>query len=385
MDKTFFERGILHGSMFEFLKKIIPGSSQGGHGSSVLGIDIGSSAIKVVQLRKKNGKAILETYGALALGPYAGLEVGQATNLDQVKVAQALMDIMREAKVTTKDCAIAIPLSASLVRTVTLPRVTEKELTTMVPIEARKYIPVPIGEVSLDWWVIPDQSIESETEDEATRVPKVEVLIAAIHNETIEKYKVISQTAGIVPTFYEIELFSTVRSVLRREMSPTLVIDIGAGATKVSLVERGVLKRSHHINRGSQDITLAIARSFGVPIKQAEDMKRHYGTLGKKEDDTIRELVDLTSEFIFTQAAQVALSYERQQNKIIKKAILTGGGALLKDFVTDAQAKLEMEVVRGHPFSVVEAPVFLNDVLAQAGPEFAVAIGLALRKLEELG
>ena len=377
-------RVILEGSMFEFLKKIIPGSSQSGRGSSVLGIDIGSSAIKVVQLRKKDGKAVLETYGALALGPYAGLEVGQATNLDQVKIAQALADIIREAKVTTKDCAIAIPLSASLVRTVTLPRVTNKELATMVPIEARKYIPVPIGEVSLDWWVIPNQAFESETEDETTRIPKIEVLIAAIHNETVEKYKVISQAAGIAPTFYEIELFSTVRSVLRREMSPTLVIDIGAGATKVSLVERGVLKRSHHINRGSQDITLAISRSFGVSVKQAEDMKRRYGTLGQKDDATIRELVELTSEFIFTQAAQVALSFERQQNKIIKKAILTGGGALLKDLVSDAQTKLEMEVIRGHPFSVVEAPVFLQDVLSQAGPEFAVAIGLALRKLEEL-
>ena len=371
--------------MLDFLKKIVPGSSVTRSGSrSVLGIDIGSSAIKVVQLKKKDGKAVLETYGALALGPYAGLEVGQATNLDQTKIAQALADIMREAKVTTDDCAIAIPLAASLVRTVILPRVSDKDLKTVVPIEARKYIPVPIGEVTLDFWVIPDVGIDSESEDEQQKVSKLEVLIAAIHNETIEKYKSIARIANIHPTFYEIELFSTVRSVLRREMSPTLVIDIGAGATKVSLVERGIMKRSHHINRGSQDITLAIARSFGVPVKQAEDIKRRYGTLGPKDDATVRELVELTSEFIFSQATQVALGYERQQNKIIKKAILTGGGALLKDMLTDAKAKLEMDVVRGSPFGVVEAPAFLNDVLTQAGPEFAVAIGLALRKLEEL-
>ncbi len=377
--------GILLGNtMFDFLKNIIPKSVVSSRGASVLGIDIGSSAIKVVQLRKKDGKAVLETYGALALGPYAGLEVGQATNLDQVKIAQALVDIIREAKVTTKDCAIAIPLSASLVRTITLPRVSEKDLATMVPIEARKYIPVPIGEVSLDWWVIPSQEFESETEDDTSRAAKIDVLIAAIHNETVEKYKLISQSVGLAPSFYEIELFSTVRSVLRREMAPTLVIDIGAGATKVSLVERGVLKRSHHINRGSQDITLAIARSFGVSIKQAEDMKRRYGTLGKTEDSAIRELVELTSEFIFSQAAQVAIAYERQQNKTIKKVFLTGGGALLKDMVSDASDKLEIEVVKGHPFSIVEAPVFLHDILDQAGPEFAVAIGLALRKLEEL-
>lgn len=370
--------------MFDFLKNIIPSTSKTGHGSSVLGIDIGSSAIKVVQLKKKNGKAILETYGALALGPYTGLEIGQATNLDQVKISQALSDIMREAKVTTKDCAIAIPLASSLVRTINLPHVSDKELKTMVPIEARKYIPVPISEVTLDWWVIPDQAIESETEDEKTKIPKVDVLIAAIHNETIEKYKIISQTTGLNPSFYEIELFSTVRSVLRREMSPTLVIDIGAGATKVSVIERGVLKISHHVNRGSQDITLAIARSFGISIKQAEDMKRKYGTLGKKDDDIIRDIVGLTSEFIFSQASQMALNYERTQNKIIKKAILTGGGSLVKDMLDNAKSKLEMEVVRGNPFNAVEAPVFLNDILTQAGPEFAVAIGLALRKLDEI-
>lgn len=109
MDDDLSYRDILNKSMFEFLKKIIPGGSQGGHGSSVLGIDIGSSAIKVVQLRKKDGKAVLETYGALALGPYAGLEVGQATNLDQLKVAQALVTLFERQKLQQK-----IVLSPSL-------------------------------------------------------------------------------------------------------------------------------------------------------------------------------------------------------------------------------------------------------------------------------
>lgn len=349
----------------------------------MLGIDIGSSAIKVVQLKKKDGKAILETYGELALGPYAGLEVGQATSLDREKIITALKDVMREAHVTTKNAAIAIPFSASLVSVLELPRVSEKELKTMVPLEARKYIPVPIGEVMLDWWVIPNAETETENEGEPAKVQKIEVLIAAIHNDTVFKYQSIAKDIPLEASVFEIELFSTLRSVIKRDMAPTMVIDVGAGSTKVSIVERGVMKASHIINRGSQDITLAIARSLSISVRQAEQMKRSYGLLGQKDDAIVRDLVSLTTEYIFNEASRIALNFERVHNKILHKVVLTGGGVLLKDFLTDAQKHLETEVVLATPFSLVEAPAFLNDILKEAGPEFAVAIGLALRKLEE--
>lgn len=371
--------------MFGFLEKFFPKSLSLANNTSVLGIDIGSSAIKVVQLKKKDGKAILETYGELALGPYAGLEVGQATSLDEQKIVLALQDIMREARVTTKNCAIAIPFSASLVSVLDLPKVSERELKTMVPIEARKYIPVPIGEVMLDWWVIPNTETESENEGEPSRVNKIEVLIAAIHNDTIYKYQSIAKQLALENAVFEIELFSTLRSVLKRDMAPTMVIDVGAGSTKVSIVERGVLKASHIITRGSQDITLAISRSLGITVRQAEQMKRSYGLLGQKDDAIVRDLVQLSTEYIFGEASRIALNFERQHNKILHKVVLTGGGVLLKDFITDAKAHLETEVALATPFSAIEAPAFLNDILKEAGPEFAVALGLALRKLEELG
>src|SRR3989344_3130059 len=119
--------------------------------TSVLGIDIGASAIKIVQLKRKGGKAILETYGALSLGPYAKVEIGRATNLPVETVITALTDILREAKTTTKRGGLAIPFGASLMSIIEMPMVPEKQLAQMIPIEARKYIPVPISEVSLDW------------------------------------------------------------------------------------------------------------------------------------------------------------------------------------------------------------------------------------------
>src|SRR3990167_9163519 len=88
---------------------------------SVLGVDIGSSSLKVVQLRKENGKAVLETYGELALGPYGGSEVGQATNLSAEQVTETLRDLLREAKVTTKSCGVSIPFARSLLPLLPLP------------------------------------------------------------------------------------------------------------------------------------------------------------------------------------------------------------------------------------------------------------------------
>ncbi len=358
--------------------------------NSVLGIDIGTSSIKIVQLKRKGGKAVLETYGELALGPYAGLEVGQATLLSEEKLTDALKDIMRESKVTTKEAGMAIPFSSSLISLIELPQVSEKELATMVPIEARKYIPVPITEVSLDWWLLPEE-IQDASEEEIEKKEssgvaiknRIEVMIAAIHNDVNARYQSIVKKLGLEGVFYEIELFSTLRGIIRRELGALMVVDIGASTTKAFVSERGVLRSSHTINRGSQDITVALSRSMNISIREAEELKRNYGLMGRAEDPALRDVVVLSTEYIFSEVSRIALNFERRYNKAIQKIVFTGGGALLKEFLHEASRTLETEVVLGNPFSVVEAPAFLADILREAGPEFAVAVGLALRKLEE--
>src|SRR3989338_169876 len=182
-------------------------------GDSILGIDIGSSSIKIVQLRKKAGQAILETYGELALGPYSGLEIGRATHLPADKLSEALNDVLRDSNTTTKKCGIAIPLSSSMVSLVEMPAVPASQLATMIPLEARKYIPVPITEITLDWWVIPqDESrstvaqasqyeqtglSQSDTIPTMQTAPKIDVLVVAIHNEAINKYQDIMRKTTI--------------------------------------------------------------------------------------------------------------------------------------------------------------------------------------------
>ncbi len=354
---------------------------------SVLGIDISSSTIKVVQLGRKKGKAILETYGELALGPYAGVDSGRATSLPSSKLGEAVADLIREAKVSTKACGVAIPLSASLINVLDMPDVGESRLKEMVPLEVRKYIPVSITEVMLDWRIVPQ--LERPTLDASTapstEKKKVEVLTVAIHKDTITRYQEVMKNAGLAPSFYEIEVFSSIRVSLEEELEPVMIIGLGAGSTKVYIVDRKVLRESHIINRGSQEVTLAIAKAMGVPEVRAEEMKRTFGVVKQGANTDVAEIASLVLDSIFTEAGRVMQNYQKRRSRNVGKVILTGGGIMLPGIVERAKIVFQTDVVIADPFRKVEAPAFLDNVLKQVGPEFDVAIGVALRRLEEEG
>lgn len=367
--------------------------------SSALGVDIGSSAIKIVQIKKKNSQAVLETYGELALGPYAGVGVGQAVSLSPDKIAQALTDLMKEKEVniTTKKCGISIPFASSLMSVIEMPDVSPKQLAVMVPLEARKYIPVPISEVMIDWSVIPKSEVKAEdsseyaTTDERpsseqnagipSLLAKVDVLIVAIHNETIARYQEIVAKSGLEAGFFEIEIFSTMRAVLDEALRPVMIIDMGAASTKLYVVERGVIRSSHTVNRGSQDLTATISKSLGLSLERAEVMKRQVGAVG--EDKNLTDLIVLNLDHIFAEVNNAILAFEKKHNKTVSKVILVGGGSALKGLSELAKDNFKTDVVIANPFNKVAAPAFLENILRETGPEFAVAIGLALRKLSE--
>ena len=354
---------------------------------SVLGIDIGSSAIKVVQIKKKHGRAVLETYGELALGPYAGTEIGRATSLTNDKIIEALKDILHEAKTTTNACGVALPLSSSLILFISLPPMGDKHISEVISLEARKYIPVPISEVMLDWSIIPREDSYT-TDDSDTPSDKVKegqnVLVVAIHNEYITNYQSIMAGSGILPSFYEIELFSSIRASIDQGLQAVMILDMGARSTKLYIVERGLLRASHIINKGSQDLTLAISKAMSIPVAEAEKMKRSQGLVDGAEYKDQKEIITINLDYMFYEANAALLNYEKKYHKNISKVILTGGGVLLKGFADLAKTSFQSEVVYSNPFSKLETPAFLAEQLATAGPEFAVAIGVALRRLSEL-
>ncbi len=358
---------------------------------SVLGIDIGTSSVKVVQLRREKGRVVLETYGAIALGPYAGVEIGRATSLPADKITQALKDVIREANVTTQDAAIAIPYSSSLVSIIKMPAAVEKQLSQVVPIEARKYIPVPINEVLLDWFVVSDAK-------KAGADDKIEVLLVAIHNDTIAKFRSIGQEATLQVSFFEIEVFSSVRAALDHGLAPLAVVDFGAATTKFYVVERGLIRESHIINHGSQDLTLNAARALNIPIAQAEERKRKYGLTGEGPATTpgaslpagqagadLKKSFELSLSPMLSELSRTIASWEQRNNQALGALVLTGGGATLRGLKELMQQKITTEIRQADPFGKTQAPAFLEAILKEAGPEFSVAVGLALRRLQELG
>lgn len=377
--------------MASFLESVA-GIFSSGHKGPILGIDIGSSSIKVVLLEKVGEKVALKNYGELALGPRAGSAIGQATNLAPEKTAVALRDLLQETGIVASHSLIAIPFSASLLSVVELPDVSKKEIETMVPIEARRYIPVPITEVSLDWWVLPKSKSKVNKEAEAARVAdvlkpigKIDVIIAAIHNDIIQKYELIKRDAQIPggSSHFEIEIFSTLRAVVGGDLSPILVIDIGAGSTKLALVDEGVVRGSHVVSAGGQEITLNLSRAQGITFDKAEEIKCRVGLVGDEDGRDVLAASDLLLSTIFGEALRFVENYENKYETSIEKIILTGGGARLRGLEKIASEKFpKVGVSTSNPFMRVDAPEFLAEKLRDIGPSYAVALGIALKGLE---
>jgi type IV pilus assembly protein PilM len=353
---------------------------------SAIGVDIGTSAIKVVQLRREKGRVLLETYGALSLGPYAGLEIGRATALSADKLGDALKDVLREANVTVTDAAVSIPYASSLISVIRLPAAVERQLAQVVPIEARKFIPVAMTEVQLDWFVVGGPVNKSDP------AAKIEVLLVAIHNDTIAKFRAIAAAAALQVAFFEIEVFSATRAVLEHGIAPVAVVDIGAATTKFYVVQRGLIHESHIINHGAQDLTLAASRALNLGIAQAEEYKRRFGLIeGSASGTTImghpqlKQSLELSLSPLFSELSRTIAGWESRTNEALSSLVLTGGGATLKGLLPFAQKVIQTEIRVSQPFDKVQAPAFLESILKEAGPEFSVAVGLALRRLQEMG
>lgn len=367
---------------------------------SAVGIDIGSSSIKVVQVSREKEKLVLATYGELAVGPYADLSIGASASFGADKLIPIVSDLFKEAGVTAVTVAFSIPLKSSLILVVEMPDLPPEALAQAVPIEARKYIPVPIAEVVLDWQPLPRerQNFANVPVGEKEKLPKttdptlkgvhvpaqkIEVLLAAIHKETIALYQKLAQGLKIEPRFFEIETFSTLRSVVSpSDRAPVAVIDMGASSTKMTIVEGGMVKISHTIGKGSQDVTGAISKSLSVDFAKAEEIKRELGLSRRGvEADTLSVAVTPIVEYIFTEANRVIVNYQRRYKRPVDRALLVGGGALLRGAPDIAVRRLGLDVAIAHPFERLNSPPSMSRVLEEAGPSFAVAIGLAERLL----
>jgi type IV pilus assembly protein PilM len=365
---------------FDFLKKLsvpqLPNFLATGR-KSFVGIDIGFSSVKAVQLRKENERAVLETYGELKTEPYlknvdGGIGSGFLRFRDS-DIIEMLADLVREANVTTTQAVVAIPAISSFVTTIEVPTTNPEEVAKAIPFESRKYIPIPISEVSLDWQPFRNEDVKD--------AKGTKVLIVAVPKEVISKMERVVKGAKLDLAGLEIETFSLVRSLVAHEKAVTALINYGSQSTTVVVVDRGVTMISHNIDRGSNELTNALARGLSITPERADAFKNEIGLSDRPEDKEITSVMIPLIEILFSEIERALAMYDRKTDRRIEQIMLTGGGARLKGIVDYTAKRFGLETVNPNPFSRVTYPPFMQPILKDVGPSFGVAVGLALRQM----
>lgn len=362
-DTSFLKKFGIPSFSFDFLK---------GKPSRLLGIDIGGYSAKVVQLRYESDRAILETYGELLSEGYLkGREraAGGFLRYSDNDIAECLKDLLFESEATAREAVVSIPASATFIVLIKFPRISHKEVEEAMPYEARKYIPIPISEVMFDWDIL-----EEEGDGES-----LVVLLVAVQREWVEKVKRIVKGIGLGLYAVEAENFSLIRSLVGHDDTPTAIINFGYQTTSLTIVDRGRIRLSHLINRGSQEQTRALENGLGINTERAEKLKREVGLSERIEEREITSILTPLVEFLLTDIERSISLYNRKAARKIQRINLTGGGANLKGLVDYTATKLGLETKRGNPFARIVTPPAIQPVIYEIGPSFAVAAGLALR------
>lgn len=328
--------------------------------SSVLGVDIGTSDIKVAQIAQGDSGFELETYGIVNLS----YQLNDSSSPDIIeKSAKVIKDLTEHAGVTTKRCVISLPNNAVFTSVVQMPIMSEKELDKSIRFEAKKYIPLPLDEVILSW--LP---VSTNQEKKVNHI-----LLTAVPVKLREGYRQIFELAGLSLEVIEIEALAMIRSLITDEDKNYVIIDVGSKATGINFVKNGLLQLSRNLNIGGETITSRIAQVLNISEARAEQFKKDFGISG---EGFIPEAIRPVLESVKKETQQMLTIY-RASGVEVEKILITGGGSMLPGLV-DFFSETGVAVEIADPLSKVSYPKEVAPVLKRYGPHLAVAIGLAL-------
>ncbi|MCH8244299.1 type IV pilus assembly protein PilM [Patescibacteria group bacterium] len=359
-DKNVF--GIIHMKLGSF--KFIP--------KSFLGVDIGTSSIKVVELSRWGTKKSLKNYGEIKSEvlydkPFRTAEKSSLL-LSSKDIARALLGILEEAKIETKDAVFSIPDFSSFFTHFELPHMTKEELPEAVRYEARKHVPLPFSEVTFDWQILNKKRFGLPKEP-------VKILMVAVPNELINQYQEIALLAKLRLSTLEAEVFGLIRSSLKNEEESVVMLDMGAQTTTINVVKKGILQSSRSIDIGGGNFSERIAQSLSISRKEAEEKKMTEGLLSEEQKTILSPLID-------TVVMEIKRAIQEFKGKEIQRVVLGGGSSLLLGLKEYLKENLNMEIEFIDPFRSVFYPPVLEDTIKEMGPSYAVAVGMALRGLE---
>ena len=340
---------------------------------SFLGVDIGTSAIKVVELQSWGSRKSLKNYGELQSSslydkPFRSLEKNTLV-LSSKDIARAIKGILLESSMQTKRTVFSIPDFSSFFTHFSLPPMTKEELQEAVKFEARKHIPLPLSEVTIDWQIVQGRF--------DVKTP-FQILLVAVPNEVINQYQEIASFAGLRLIALEAEVFGLVRSCLAPTRSPVVLLDIGAQSTTVNVVVNNVLKISHSTDIAGNNLTERVAQSLSVDKKSAQEQKHAKGMLSQNLAVILSPLIDM----IGVEIQKISQEFSQIEGKEVERVVLAGGSALLPGLKEYFEANLKKPVDIADPFRRIFYPPILEPKIKELGVSYAVALGMALRGLE---
>jgi len=360
-----------------------------------LGIDVGTSFIRIVEIEKRGREYRLSNYGELGESsfndqPFRTSE-RNAFSLSNQNIAEAITAILREAEIRTKEVNFSIPDFCSFFINFELPVIDKKKISKAVRYQVRPFVPLPLKEVELDWLVI---------EGKPSKTP-LKILVVVIPKEIIVQYQKIANLVGLKLRFLESEVFSLSRSLVRSENKKTSkiigLIDIGAWSTTCSILEDGVLRNSYSFNIAGNELTRVIDKSLNIRYNEAEELKKRYGLISANSEPkefiknvqnentsakVLPEILTTLIDSILEEIKKVFRDFYRVDGKEVDKIVLAGGTALMPGLREYFEKKLNKKVVRISPFSAIAYPSVLSPILKGMDPTYGIAVGLALKGLE---
>lgn len=368
-----------------------------GKPNTAIGLEIGSSSFRVAQLRAAGELPLLINCGLIKVprGAVVGGEI-----VDTEVVSYTLSELWRKVGLRDKRVIVGVGNQKVVIRVIDFPYMEKQELKNALQFQAQDYIPIPVEEVILDYEIIGDYTTESGER-------MLQVILVAAQREMIQNVISAVEGAGLKPEVIDVTAFAIARSLLHELKLPSLteeprpaettaLINVGAGITSVVIAEESLVKFARVVALAGDDWSQAVADGLGVTFEEGEELKVRIGLpplVGDRFMDIPSELLDraevvqdvLEREVTrFIGEVKRSFDYYLAQTPVeIKRVIVNGGAAKLKNFLPYLEKALEVEVVFGHPLEKVQlSPRLSREALEEDELSLAISIGLALRGIE---
>mgnify|MGYP001574358751 FL=1 len=341
----------------------------------MVGIDIGTTAVKVVEISRWGQGKTLENYGeikstSLYKDSFRTVEKGNFL-LSEHFISKAVRAVLDESRIKTKEAIFSVPDFSTFCVSFDLPPMTAKEVPQAVYYHAPQYIPLPITETTLDWRIISGEPGESQS--------MLKVFLVAVPNQIVQEYQRVAEKSGLELYAIEAEALSITRAFAKDKKKIICLIDIGAQSTTINVIDRGNLKKSYSFDFAGGQLTYAVSSILGLSNIEAEEIKNKQGLIS---GESIAKTLYLLIDPLVFEVKKLLLEFFEREQKEIDEIYLTGGSSNLPGLKEYFAESLKKEVKIPNCFSDFLYPPILEKDLRKMSPSFSVAVGAALGGLE---